>query len=40
VVFSSDFKASGKDFTERTFQKLREYAFFFCDAASEEYNII
>ena len=40
VVFNQDMKSSGKEFTERTFKKLREYAFFFCSAANEEYNII
>lgn len=40
VVFSCDSKANSKDFTERTFAKLKEYAFFFCDAATEAYEIV
>lgn len=31
IVFSQDRKGSGKEFTERTFKKLKEYAFFFCN---------
>jgi hypothetical protein len=39
-VFSSDIKASNKDLTERTLIKLRQYAFFLCDATTEFYEII
>jgi len=40
VVFSSDNKTSGKELTEKTLIKLREYSQFFCDAAVEYYDII
>ena len=40
VVISCDSKTSGKDLTERTLLKVKEYAFFFCGAVTEHYNII
>lgn len=39
TVFSSDIKSNGKDITESTLIKLREYAYFFCDQAAESYEI-
>ena len=39
-MFSSDLKASGKDLSERTLIKLREYANLLCDSASEHYDIV
>ena len=40
VIFSCDIKATGKDLSERTLIKLREYANMLCDAATEHYDII
>ena len=40
LIFSTDNKASGKNLTEQTLRKLKEYAFFFCNAATEQYEII
>lgn len=39
-MFSCDIKATGKDLSERTLIKLREYANMLCDAATEHYDII
>ena len=40
VIFSSDLKASGKDLSEKTMIKLREYTNMLCDASTEYYDII
>jgi hypothetical protein len=37
IVWSSDNKSNGKDITERTLLKLKEYSYFFCDCAAEYY---
>ena len=40
VMFSNDSKRNSKPITERTFRKIREYAFFFCQILTEEYSIL
>jgi hypothetical protein len=40
VILTCDNKQSGKELSERTFKKVREYAFFFCEVVNEEYSII
>ena len=40
IIFSCDSKATGKDISECTFSKIKSYAYFFCDAATEHYEII
>lgn len=40
VIFSNDHKSSGKDLSERTLRKVREYAFFFCEAICESYDVL
>ena len=40
VVFSCDIKASGKELSEYTLIKLREYTNMFCDSVNEHYEII
>lgn len=39
IVFSSDNKSNGKSISERTLLKLKEYAYFFCDNATEHYSL-
>lgn len=40
LLMSSDSKGSGKDISEKTLVKIKEYAYFFCEAANEHYKII
>lgn len=38
-LLSSDQKISGKDISEKTLFKVKEYSFTFCDAVNEYYDI-
>ena len=40
LIVSCDLKLSDKDISERTLVKVREYAQFFCDVATEHYQIV
>lgn len=39
IVFSCDNKSNGKELSERTLLKLKQYAHFFCDNTTEYYDI-
>ena len=39
-LLSNDCKLTGKDVSEKTLFKVKEYAFFFCDSVAEHYSIV
>ena len=40
LIFTTDYKSSGKDVSEKTLVKIKEYALQFCEAVQDHYTIV